>query len=520
MLTPAFTVSQDDDFVTVLLTCPYVKAQEVEFYIEGQEFKFFVHPYFLRLTFPGSLIEDGRESASYDIDKGEITVKLPKETSGQHFPDLDLLTKLMATKSQSAATATNTSLVETPALPKPLIEVVGETGPEETSQQPDVPADSDDEDEEIDWEFPQELPKPQLSTGSHYGFNNAYSGHGSHISQVARDIIDILDVEISTPQSRREQRLTREELKFDDDHYMYEEETMSLVSICFVAHMEMHRADFINDEEIQRLIKFRPESWSALKRIQKAKVNAPTPATDPKPAVSEAVAPIPDSDTTMSESTPLDIITSSIPQPQPSTSDPWLDFTDHEQEQMRSLPNKRYLVDDERSIFLGLIDILFAYCYNHRTTEGENTVESFWTICKLSATLSSFETFTSLPDTLQTCIRRSLTYPLYRHFALSVRVIEDVAVLFKLGKRAILKALLEVREILRSDEVGYLLRGLWVDDYCVWVQSASDKTIRNLASELNHIKIGKSDVGFPLEELETLAKEAGNGDEDEEMADS
>ena len=47
----------------------------------------------------------------------------------------------------------------------------------------------------------------------------------------------------------------------------------------------------------------------------------------------------------------------------------------------------------------------------------------------------------------------------------------------------------------------------------------SDKTIKTLASELNHIKIAKSDVGFPLEELEALAREVGN-DEDEEMGDS
>ncbi|KAJ3044288.1 Hsp90 cochaperone shq1 [Rhizophlyctis rosea] len=500
MLTPAFTVSQDEDFVTVMLRCPYVRAQEVEFYIEGTEFKFYVRPYFLRLNLPAPLIEDGRESASYDIDKGEITVKLPKETKGQHFADLDLLTKLMESKGQAAsvggtAAATGPATDGTPTI-KPLIEVIGGSADAamESESAPGESVDSDDEDEEFDWEFPQEAPKLALSTGAQYGFNNAYSGHGSHLSQIARDIVEIDDLDTSTPSSRREERLTKEELKFDDDHYV---------------------ADFINDEEIQRLIKFRPESWAALKRIQKAKSSGSASAM-----VVDNGAPTPADSTSVANTLPdMDSLTIS-PSPsnaEPKALEPWLEFTPQEQEQMRSLRNKQYLLDDERSIYLGLVDLLFAYCYNHRTTEGENTVESCWTICKLSAILSCFETSTSLPQTLQTSIRRSLTYPLYRSFALSKRIIEDVAVLFKLGKRAILKALLEVREILATDEVGSVMRGLWVDDYCVWVQGCSEKRVKSLASELNHVVVEKADVGFPLEELEELAREVGNEeDEDEE----
>ena len=69
------------------------------------------------------------------------------------------------------------------------------------------------------------------------------------------------------------------------------------------------------------------------------------------------------------------------------------EFTEEEKEKMRSLPRKEYLLDStsQQQAFLGLVDILYAYAYNHRTTEGENTVESAWTMCKLSATLSWFE---------------------------------------------------------------------------------------------------------------------------------
>lgn len=62
---------------------------------------------------------------------------------------------------------------------------------------------------------------------------------------------------------------------------------------------------------------------------------------------------------------------------------------------LKELPNKEYLLNNEetRRLLLSLVDILFGSCYNHRTTFGENTVESSWTIVKLSSTLSWFEVY-------------------------------------------------------------------------------------------------------------------------------
>lgn len=44
-----------------------------------------------------------------------------------------------------------------------------------------------------------------------------------------------------------------------------------------------------------------------------------------------------------------------------------------------------------RSAYLGLVDLMMAYAYNHRSTLGENTVESGWTLSKLSNTLAWLE---------------------------------------------------------------------------------------------------------------------------------
>ena len=48
------------------------------------------------------------------------------------------------------------------------------------------------------------------------------------------------------------------------------------------------------------------------------------------------------------------------------------------------------------------------------------------------------QTFTSINDVLISCARRSLAYPLYRHWSLVVAVLEDTKKIFSLGKVAVL----------------------------------------------------------------------------------
>jgi len=62
-------------------------------------------------------------------------------------------------------------------------------------------------------------------------------------------------------------------------------------------------------------------------------------------------------------------------------------------ERLKDFPGHEYILTprDQQAVYFGLVDIIAAYCYDHRTTEGEPTSESAWTINKLSATLSWFE---------------------------------------------------------------------------------------------------------------------------------
>ena len=55
MLTPKFTIEQQDNFLLISLKCPFIKSQNVEIFIEKNEFKFYAKTYFLRLL---ALVKD------------------------------------------------------------------------------------------------------------------------------------------------------------------------------------------------------------------------------------------------------------------------------------------------------------------------------------------------------------------------------------------------------------------------------------------------------------------------------
>ncbi|KAG0364658.1 SHQ1 protein-domain-containing protein [Gamsiella multidivaricata] len=589
MITPTFTVSQDDDSVTIVITAPHIKTQNVDFEVDGPVFKFNLKPYFLRLTFPGNVVDDERAKATYNVGAGELTVILPKESPGEHFPDLDMLTKLLVRKGDLAEKQ----------IKRPLIEVISSGDTLEGTQKLEI-------DENFDWEMPQEI-RQEIFSEVRYGFNNRYSGFFTHVQETPNDVLDVYDPEHATLETRRQNRIQRENDKFDDEYYM---------------------SDFMTEEEIQHLLKYKTPWWNELRAIQKAEKDASSKKTKLDTSLSTSnrnqestPSPIPATTTTF-KSTLLSSHTSSSTTPSifnivkdvaadtaspvdqdsfglkeistkalsskntesgaskplildleptsaPSTAtlipleEPLIDesepvkylgpeaiaivdpsrpslnnelednmaglslaagdssagvkpFSAKEQELMRDLPRREYILENTKSTYLGLIDILFAYSYDLRVSEGDATVETAWTICKLSPTISALDQFTTLKETIFACFRRALAYPLVRNWSLSLKILQDVYVILKLGRRGILRVLLAIKEVLDHDDVYYIYSKMFIEDYCVWIQSSSENVIRTLAHELHHFKIEKADLGWHLEGLEALAKEAPDMEDEEE----
>ncbi|NXU14849.1 SHQ1 protein, partial [Pardalotus punctatus] len=432
MITPAFELTQDPDFLLLKIRVPYARASEFDIYIEGEDFKFYAKPYFLRqashffacrLSLPGRIVEDGREKASYNADEGigTFTIRLPKEIRGQYFEGLDMLTSLLAPKKSRSA--------------KPLVEEMGMTK-----------SLSEENEEEFDWEMEQ-IPYEEstLSLQYPYGFGNLRYGVFQRLQDELGEVIDVKDPDQTPAEERRRKRLAAEAAKFDSDHYL---------------------ADLFDDKAIKRLLKYKPWWIDAHKKMTALQGETPQ------------------------EHSPVFVV-----------------FSEEEREQLRKFTNKSYLLDkrSRHHVYLGLIDILLAYCYEICVNEGDRNVESSWNIRKLSATLCWLESFSSIHDVLVSFGRRVLCYPLYRHFGLVTRACSDTVMLLQLGKAAVLKCLLDIHKIFMESDPAYILNDLFITDYCIWIQKVKSKKLAALCESLQKTTLSKSHMGLELEELEAAA---------------
>lgn len=130
-----------------------------------------------------------------------------------------------------------------------------------------------------------------------------------------------------------------------------------------------------------------------------------------------------------------------------------------------------------RALYLTLVSILFSYAYDLRTTQGDPTPGSAWTICSLTPAFSALDTSSSsrspngLTPTLVASYRRALAFPLYRNWELCERCRGDVVHIMSGGRRAVTRALLKLKKILDRHETYYVYSKIWVNDYVVWVQA-------------------------------------------------
>ena len=136
MLTPRFSLSQDDRFLFVTIYAPFTHIDKTEVFMDENEFRFFSKPYYLRIHLPGPVTENEEASASWDSDTNSFNVKCPKLNEGEVFTGLDMLTDLLTPKGSRDAQS--------------KIEIL--PGEE----------DSDEEEEEEDWYFEQKLPVEEV----------------------------------------------------------------------------------------------------------------------------------------------------------------------------------------------------------------------------------------------------------------------------------------------------------------------------------------------------------------------
>jgi protein SHQ1 len=394
MITPRFELSQDVDFVHVHISMPHLRAEDGEFYVDGHEFKFYLRPYFLRLTFQQRLVEDGREGASYDAGSGLLSVRLPKEVPGEPFTGLSMLSELLRKPSGAGGPG---------ALRGPMIEVL--------SSSPNGGAAEEEEDEADDmWTGvtvdPNELLAMEAEADQsvsvpveprvRYGFNDGFCALFTGLEY--EGLLQLPDPETASRAGRRLARQRAEAEAFDPEHYMadwMESREHAAVGEDFVPWWGQPEAQAWREED----------GWSAGGA-------ACGGAACGSSAVSSNVG-----------------------------------WSDEERDLLHRLPRREMLLSRAESglALCGLADVLFGYCYDVRTTDGEHNCESGWTVRVLSSQLSWLDPPLSPADAAKNSVRRALCYPLVRHWGLAVAALGDVVALLRLGRRAVLRALLKVR---------------------------------------------------------------------------
>ena len=176
-----------------------------------------------------------------------------------------------------------------------------------------------------------------------------------------------------------------------------------------------------------------------------------------------------------------------------------------------------------------LLQLLFAYSYDERTNDGEATVESGWTIAKLSRSLAASTSPRSPPDaplesvvaaTLIGCVRRALTVPLYRHWQLAQTCIDDTVARLGAGETYIRTCLVAIASRLESggDAILCRLSEVWVAPLMAHLpDQAQLDALSTSVSKAREDAITKDQVGGEAwdlqvaEEAAKLAFEQGEG---------
>ncbi|XP_041985371.1 protein SHQ1 homolog [Aricia agestis] len=401
MLTPRFKLTQDDNHVYITINAPYTNIRETEVDVDGENFLFVSSPYFLRLRLPGKIVESERSKGSYVCDSGDFTFVFDKETSGEHFENLDMITSLLAPR-------------DIPDVNPDLIQMLEEDGVT-------VEDDNDDSDSVNSEKYT-------------YGFGNKISNQFCEIGTEFPQIFELKTPENVPVEERHELRQKYENLKFSSDHYLadlYEKELIEPYLVCVA-------------------------KWDG-----------------------------PDFN--------IEVDTA---------------FDDEEVSVLKELPNKHYILTstENKQVLLGLIDILFGYCYDKRTTMDESTIESSWTINKLSSTLSWFCVFNDYKEVLVACYRRALIYPIFRNFELCNKVKQDLLSLLRKGKKFVIKCLVSIYKMFNNScDARYILNQLYIKDYLVYIQKIRAEEIDELCNNIANVEVTKADLDLELEEYESAA---------------
>eukprot|EP01124_Arcella_intermedia_P009473 TRINITY_DN1617_c0_g1_i2.p1 TRINITY_DN1617_c0_g1~~TRINITY_DN1617_c0_g1_i2.p1 ORF type:complete len:597 (-),score=165.26 TRINITY_DN1617_c0_g1_i2:4-1794(-) len=570
MIAPRFWLDQDDQFVYLHLKVKYIKASTADWYILENEFKFHCKPYFLKLVLPFPCVEDGRESARYDMEKGQMDISLPKAQVGQFYPNLDMLTTLReARQTGPAIEVLNKMKVDEQEMDKRLNEMLEHPEGEEDWTLPQMVVEEKEEDglekvfygfnnqvtsffEKSDTDFSEIIDNPQPDSIKKVEIKKLRTQQEDEVFNMEHYIVDyleddeiqdILDTETKWErflQLRLQQKQDITLTVTDSGNSQSNNVEIVQISSSVLNEEGITKQDVLNTEKKENTIGPAPlpqpllmeppsnkrnliqvisetrfdtskeemdedDPWNTEEAPPPSLPNNTTPV-DPKPQIqieNNVIILPPDQNRLFLErKTEKDFKTQNQRQ---VISEKLIQFTEHENEMLMRLPNKEYLIENPRATMMSLLDIIYSITYDYLVMGEEDNPESAANIAKISPTLSWFDTFNNPKETLTACFRRSLCFPLYRHWKLCKKAFSVTKVIFRLGKRALIKSLLHLRHLFQFSETHHILNRLYIDDYCIWIQKISYQELNLCYKEISKTIIKKEDLSWNLSHLEYLA---------------
>mmetsp|Transcript_30701 Transcript_30701/g.73656 ORF Transcript_30701/g.73656 Transcript_30701/m.73656 type:complete len:570 (+) Transcript_30701:65-1774(+) len=479
-LVPHFELSQTSSEVIVLVFVKTIRLESIEVLLDDESvLHFHAHPYSLTLNFAPHQFDaeaQGIVSAQYDPSIQTIRIPIMKADKGETWPNLDMTARLMRPKE----------------IPKQWLHAVVDST-ENDNEQADMTNDKNSGNDVTPTDAATDTIKTIPSSTYGYGFGNLFQNIFTDYcrSGIAQEMLSLADPENTEPSERKSQRMDQEQEDFDPDRYDYD----------------------IQDDYLYEMVMGFVPFWKEAKKDTTNNANTERPSAD---------------DLAESLETKLSIADKA----QPTSNSP---FTADEKLQLSTIPyplipdhilrNASLLSSENGSesslLWSGLLDLLIPFVYDHLMTMGDPTVESAWTITKLSCSLSWLDPPKTIQEALIGTTRRMLIYPYWRNLDYGVTVWEHLLSILESsdGLHAVIKCLLQLRSILEKSEFYYAGNKVFVDPYLYWVQhqdiSGLTRVAKKVRKELDKGTL-KEDVDLDLAIYENLVfgEEEESGDDD------
>ena len=496
MIRPIFNVSQDDSFIYIEAKVKYIKISDFEYFIEDNNFRFSLKPYYLNINLPKKLNSESKlNSFTYEPENEKLICKIEKLNIGENFENLQFISTLYENNKSN----NDKILSGNKKIFSKIEEIPGGNSEEKIIEENiyDTLIINNEKDlnEFLFNKYTEEKNKKnnlenlseniKENNDYKYGFNNIYFDVFDKRKEELLELCDLnpKDVPIN---KRYLYKLQKENNDFNSERYVTD------------IFLDDKNSDFFDEffcEMIKNNLDKKDKKFLESITDKKSKDNFDEIENEVLFKISK------------------------------------LKITD---EKNISCNKLKY----QFNLYLNTIDILFSFLYNCITTEYENNSESGWTINKLSSSLSclidfdlnyysrsneiSFDILNeAITNLLISNYRRVLIYPLYRNIKLCEKIKFLLDKVLGVGRFGILKCLLKIKNIFDRNEPRFLLNVIYIDPLIKWIQNdADDKIFEIIKNVINKISIKKEQLKLDLDVIENDYLNNINENEDVIMKDN